>query len=251
MTLPQPDFEIYPDPSALVIAAAEKFVQITNDAATKQGVFFVALAGGNTPRELYVLLAQENWRTLVPWEKAHIFFGDERCVPPEHSDSNYRMAREALIEKIDIPEGNVHRMVGEKEPHEAAAAYEQEIVRNFAACGIEPPRFDLMLLGLGNDGHTASLFPETSALHEKEKLVTANYVEKFKSYRLTMTLPLLNNSRNVFFLVSGESKAAIVRDIFQNRNRSQHYPAELIRPVDGQLLWLLDQTSAAELQTKD
>jgi len=247
MKLPSLDFEIHPGPAALFQKAAEKFAQIANDAVMKHGAFFVALAGGNTPRELYVLLTQENWRARVPWEKAHIFFGDERCVPPDHIDSNYRMVREALLDKLNLPESKVHRMAGEQEPQLAAAAYETEILQVFSGEGIEPPRFDLILLGLGNDGHTASLFPETSALYEKEKLVVANYVEKFKSYRLTMTLPLLNNSRNILFLVSGESKAAIVKDIFQNHNRSQHYPAELICPTDGRLLWLLDQAAAAEL----
>jgi len=249
MKLPLPEFEIHLDSSALFQSAAEKLVRIANDAVMKQGAFFVALAGGNTPCELYILLAHENWRARVPWQRTHIFFGDERCVLPDHPDSNYRMAREAFIAKVNIPESHVHRMAGEEEPHMAAAAYEQEIFRVFAANGIERPRFDLILLGLGSDGHTASLFPETSALHEKEKLVVANYVEKFKSYRLTMTLPLINASRQVLFLVSGESKAAIVEEIFKNTERSFQYPAELVQPNDGKLLWLIDRVAAAALQS--
>jgi len=249
MKSPLPQFEIHADAQALFRATAEKFVQIANAAVMKQGAFFVALAGGNTPRELYILLAQENWRARVLWQQTHIFFGDERCVPPDHPDSNYRMACEALITKINIPESHVHRMAGEDNPHGAAAAYGEEIFKTFGAKELKPPRFDLILLGLGNDGHTASLFPETSALHEKEKLVTANYVEKFKSYRLTMTLPLLNASHHLLFLVSGKSKAAIVKEIFENKKRLFQYPAELVQPNDGKLLWLLDHTAGAALQS--
>jgi 6-phosphogluconolactonase len=244
-----PQFEIHPNPPALFRAAAEKFAQIANDAVMKRGVFFVALAGGNTPRDLYLLLAHENWRARVPWQQTNIFFGDERCVPPDHPDNNYRMAREALLDQLSLPERNIHRMRGEDDPHAAAAAYEKEIFDVFGAAGIKKPCFDLILLGLGNDGHTASLFPETPALREKEKLVTANYVEKFKSYRLTMTLPLLNASLNVLFLVSGEGKAAIIDEIFKNSTRSFQYPAELVQPHVGKLLWLLDRTAAAALQS--
>ncbi len=247
MKLPLPEFEIHPDSHALFQSAAEKFVQIANDAIIKRGVFFVALAGGNTPRELYVLLAQENWRTRAPWPQTHIFFGDERCVKPDHQDSNYRMALEALIGKIDIPAGHVHRIRGDDDPETAAAAYEIEIINVFSVAGIKKPRFDLVLLGLGNDGHTASLFPETSALYEKEKLVVVNYVEKFKSYRLTMTLPLLNASRSVIFLVSGENKTAIIEEIFKNTERSFQYPSELVQPSDGKLLWMLDHAATAAL----
>lgn len=246
--MPLPQYEIHADPPALFRAAGEKFAQIANDAVKKQGAFFVGLAGGTTPRGFYLLLAQEGWRARVPWLQTHIFFGDERCVPPDHPDSNYRMAREALIERINVPEGNVHRMFGEDEPHAAAAAYEAEITRAFAQSGIKQPVCDLILLGIGPDGHTASLFPDTAALLEQKKLVMANYVEKFNSFRLTMTLPMLNRARNVLFLVSGEGKAAIINEIFMKWDRRFQYPAELVQPADGRLLWMLDRAAAAPMQ---
>jgi 6-phosphogluconolactonase len=242
-----PQVEIYADPPALFRAAAEKFVQIANEAVQAQGKFFVVLAGGNTPRELYLLLAQENWQSRVPWGKTHVFFGDERCVPPDHADSNFRMAREALLDKLSLPESNIHRMRGEDAPDAAATAYAKEIPRVFGVEGNKLPRFDLILLGLGNDGHTASLFPGTAALHENQQIVVANFVEKFKSYRLTLTLPAINNAKEIVFLVSGESKAEIIYEIFNALNRPVKYPAELVQPASGRLLWLLDRAAASKL----
>lgn len=244
-----PPFEVYSDHRALFQAAAEHFSEIANSAVAAHGIFFVALAGGNTPRELYLLLAQPAWRSRVPWEKAHIFFGDERCVPPEHPDSNYRMAREVLLEALSLPEQNIHRMAGEQEPHAAALAYQQEIRRVFSIAGDKLPRFDLILLGLGSDGHTASLFPGTAALHEKEKLVVANYVDKLNSFRLTLTLPVLNNAQHIMFLAVGDNKANILHEIFEMPDRPIKYPAELVRPTNGTVIWLLDRAAANKLQS--
>lgn len=239
-----PQVEIYPDPPALFQAAAERFVQIANDAVSARGEFFIALAGGNTPRDFYRLLAAEKWRLRVPWQNTQIFFGDERCVPPDYPESNFRMAREALLDHLKLPAPNVHRMAGEQNPQRAAAAYEAEILRSFAERGFEQPRFDLILLGLGNDGHTASLFADTEALHEKTKLVVAHEVAKLNTRRLTMTLPLLNLARHVLFLVSGEGKRAIVEEIFKNTTRSFRYPAERVVPDDGRVMWMLDRAAA-------
>lgn len=239
-----PQVEIYPDPPALFQAAAERFVQIANDAVSARGEFFLALAGGNTPRDFYRLLAAVEWQVRVPWHNTQVFFGDERCVPPDHRESNFRMAREALLDQLKLPEANIHRMAGEQNPQLAAAAYAAEIHRTFAACGLDQPRFDLILLGLGNDGHTASLFPDTEALHEKTKLVVANEVATGNTRRLTMTLPLLNLARHVLFLVSGEGKRAIVEEIFKNTTRSFQYPAERVVPVDGRVMWMLDRAAA-------
>jgi 6-phosphogluconolactonase len=239
--------EIFPDPATLFRVAAEKIAAIAHAAVATRGRFFIALAGGNTPRELYLLLARDEWRHQVPWANTHIFFGDERCVPPDHPDSNYGMAKKALLDRLALPASQVHRMSSEQEPLAAAAAYEQEIRRVLESAGNELPLFDLILLGLGNDGHTASLFPGTAALHEKEKLVAANYAEKFKSHRLTLTLPVLNNAHHVMFLISGESKANIVHEILQAPQRSFQYPAELVQPEPGKLWWLLDRAAAMKL----
>jgi 6-phosphogluconolactonase len=239
--------EIFHEPAALFRAAAEKIAGIAHAAVAECERFFIALAGGNTPRELYLLLARDEWRHQVPWAKTHIFFGDERCVPPDHPDSNYGMARKTLLDRLALPASQVHRMSGEQEPLAAAAAYEQEIRRAFESPPSEPVRFDLILLGLGNDGHTASLFPGTQALQEKEKLVVANYVEKFNSHRLTLTLPVLNNAHHVMFLISGESKANVVHEILQAPQRSFEYPAELVQPEQGKLWWLLDRAAAMKL----
>jgi len=243
-----PEVAYYKDHTSLFRGAAEKFVKAANDSVEMQGYFFVALAGGNTPRDFYRLLAKPEWRERMPWEKTHIFFGDERCVPPDHSDSNYRMAREALLDDLALPDEQIHRMAGEQEPHAAAVAYEREIRRVCVEAGMKRVGLDLALLGLGTDGHTASLFPGTAALQEKIKLAAANYVEKFNSYRLTMTLPMLNRAFDVIFLVAGESKADVVYEIFKAHNRRFQYPAELVQPKSGNVYWLLDDATASKLQ---
>ena len=209
--------------------------------------FTVALAGGSTPRGLYTRLADDAaLRTSIPWTATDFFWSDERNVPPGHAQSNYRMAHEALLAKVGVPPARVHRIRGEQDAHAAAAAYEQE-VRSFFEVPEGIPRFDLMLLGLGADGHTASLFPDSAALTEDTRLVSPNWVATLDAYRLTMTLPLINAARRVVFLVTGSDKADAVRRVLEPDAGSPTLPAQLVRPVDGQLIWLLDRDAASLL----
>jgi 6-phosphogluconolactonase len=199
------------------------------------------LAGGSTPKTTYEILARD-YAGQIDWANVHVFFGDERAVPPDHGDSNYRMARETLLDHV--PVGSVHRMQGELPPDEAAEAYEQDLLDFFGSEGL--PRFDLILLGTGPDGHTASLFPETSALEVHERLVVANPVLKLDTTRITLTVPVLNAARAVCFLVAGESKARPVAEILEGNPDPREYPASLIQPQDGPE-WMLDQAAASGL----
>jgi 6-phosphogluconolactonase len=187
-------------------------------------------------------------KTIRAWERINFFWGDERHVPPDHAESNYRMTHEALLAKAPVRAANIHRIKGEYlDPQSAAAEYEGVLRKSFGLSSTELPRFDLVLLGLGPDGHTASLFPGTAALAERERLVVANWVEKFNAFRITMTLPVLNNAASVIFLVSGEGKATVLREVLEGgRDR---FPSQLIRPADGTLLWLVDAAAAALLST--
>jgi 6-phosphogluconolactonase len=233
------------DAAAVYRASADVFAGAAADAVARSGRFSVALAGGSTPKAVYSLLATDaRLRTAVPWAETHVFWGDERCVPPDHGDSNYRMAREAMLSRVPVPPGQVHRVRGEEpDPAAAAAAYERELRTSFGTdTGV--PRFDLVLLGLGPDGHTASLFPSTTALSERARLVVANRVEKLGAWRITLTFPVLNAARLVLFIVSGSDKAEAVRDVLQPRTDAPALPASLVRPVDGRLLWHLDDAAA-------
>ncbi len=236
---------ILEDPAGLAATAAREFAARAAGAVRERGRFAVALAGGSTPRSAYELLARD-YADGVDWRRVHFFFGDERPVPPDHPDSNYRMAREALLAKV--PAGSVHRMRGELPPEEAALLYEEEL-RSFFA-GEPVPRFDLILLGLGEDGHTASLFPHTRALEETGRLVVANPVPKLGTTRITLTLPVINAARAVIFLVSGREKAEALRAVLGGSADPRQYPARLVRPVAGELLWLADRTAAASLNEK-
>ena len=199
------------------------------------------LAGGSTPKATYEILARD-YADRIDWSNVHVFFGDERTVPPDHEDSNYRMAREALLDHV--PVGSVHRMQGELPPGEAAEAYEQDL-RNFFGAE-EVPRFDLILLGTGPDGHTASLFPETSALEVHDRWVVANPVLKLDTTRITLTVPVINAARAVYFLVAGEGKARPVAEILEGDPDPREYPASLIQPQGGPE-WMLDQPAASLL----
>lgn len=242
----KPEVKIFADAAEVAREAAFEFAGVVESAVAVQGHCSVALAGGSTPRSLYSLLADDPaWRQKIPWDKLHFFWGDERHVPPDHQESNYRMAHEAMLTKVPVPAGNIHR-IGSEEPdaQKAADNYQREL-RGFFQ--LEPgrlPRFDLVLLGMGPDGHTASLFPGTTALLEMERLVAATWVEKFNTYRITLTLPVLNNAANVIFLVCGAEKAAVLRTVLAEAGGTVQYPAQLIRPVDGRLLWLLDKGAA-------
>jgi 6-phosphogluconolactonase len=224
--------------------AAAEFVRCAQLSLQEKSRFAVALSGGSTPRSLYSLLATPEFSRQISWSQVHLFWGDERCVPPDHPESNYRMAREALMAKIQIPPENVHRMAGEKEPRIAAAEYEEELKDIFQLAPGAFPRFDLILLGLGEDGHTASLFPGSDALEEMKRLVTANYVAKLNAHRLTLTFPVLNHGAVVLFLIAGASKAPVVNVILKDDGKSLQFPAAQVQPVDGRLVWLVTEDAA-------
>lgn len=235
---------VYERPEELANAAAGEFAARAAEAIEERGRFAVALAGGSTPKMTYETLAEEyppgNSEGL-DWGKVHVFFGDERSVWPDHEDSNYRMAREALLDLV--PVGSVHRMRGELPPDEAAASYEGELKEFF---GEVPPVLDLVMLGIGPDGHTASLFPETPALGVTDRLVVANPVPKLDTTRLTLTAPVLSAARAVAFLVAGEGKAEALREILEGDADPRGYPAKLVMPPDGPT-WFVDRAAARYL----
>lgn len=237
-------------PQELFAAAAEEVVRATNEAVAVRGRFTLVLSGGSTPRSLFNLLAT-NARNSLPWDRMFFFWGDERHVPPTDAESNYRMADEAMLSKVPVPAGNVFRFAAEN-PDAAAVAdgYEATLRKFFALEPGQVPRFDLILLGMGPDGHTASLFPGTAALQEKSRLVVANWVEKLKTSRLTLTLPVLNAAGCVMFLVSGMDKAPALRAVLEGDAPGEQYPAKLVKPKDRELIWLVDRAAASELARK-
>ncbi|HEY2167998.1 MAG TPA: 6-phosphogluconolactonase [Candidatus Angelobacter sp.] len=238
------EVKILPDSAALAQTAAQEFHRLAEAAVQELGRFSVALSGGNTPRTVYLLLASEHKE--LPWDRIHIFFGDERHVPPDDPDSNFHMASESLLSKVPIPEKNVHRIHAELDAEAAAAEYDQQLVDFFHVSNNAWPRFDLIFLGIGEDGHTASLFPGSKALTETSRRVTANWVEKFKTFRITLTFPVLNNAAEVAFLVSGAGKAQILNQVL--RPGASKYPAQSVQPENGRLLWLVDQDAGSLLR---
>lgn len=244
---------IFPDATALNRAAAEAFAARTDAAVQARRVSTVALAGGSTPRALYGLLAGDaSFRARIPWGGIHFFWGDERHVPPDDPESNYRMAHEAMLSRVPVPAANVHRIPTENPDAAAAAdAYEREVRDFFTVRGLMRegfPRFDLVLLGMGADGHTASLFPGTAAVHETNRMVTASWVPKLRSYRVTLTPPVLSNAAAVVFLVSGAEKAETLRAVLEGEWRPEVHPSQAIRPEQGELLWLVDHAAARLLR---
>ena len=230
---------VHENKADLAEAAARDFVKKARKAIEENGSFAVALAGGSTPEATYKILASEYGEsTDLDWSRVHVFFGDERTVPPDHEDSNYRMARETLLDHVSV--GSVHRMRGELPPEEEAVSYEEEL-RGFFGEGT--PRFDLVMLGIGGDGHTASLFPETAALEVTNRLAVANPVPKLETTRITLTVPVINAARAVTFLVAGEDKAEALREILEGDADPRVYPAKLVRP-DGDLTWMVDRAAA-------
>jgi 6-phosphogluconolactonase len=232
------------DAGALAAEAARRFARLTAQAVRARGRCAVALSGGRTPAALYHLLAEEPARSRIPWAGVHLFWGDERCVPPDHTESSYRLAHEALISRVPIPPENIHRVYGELDPQGAARRYESELAIFF---GAPRPRFDLVLLGLGEDGHVASLFPGSEALDEQLRVaeaVRAEYQGR-PADRVTLTLPAINAARRVWFLVSGAEKAEIVRAVLEGAGRA--LPAQRVRPTHGRLTWLLDAAAAQGL----
>jgi 6-phosphogluconolactonase len=245
----KPIVKVLPDAAALFRAAADEFTRLASDAVRENGRFTVALSGGSTPRSLYSLLATA-YQSAVPWKQIFVFFGDERHVPPDSSESNYKMANDAMLSKVPIPAENVFRIRAENPNAESAAqAYEESLRKVFHLVPGEFPRFDLTFLGMGPDGHTASLFPDSAGLNETRRLVVANWIEKFKTYRITLTLPVLNNSRSVVFLTSGADKAPMLRDVLEG-HRTPPYPCQLVNPLNGRIMWMVDEAAAADLATK-
>ena len=237
--------EVVATAADLFHAAAEEFIRLARAAIGAQGRFTVALSGGSTPKALYSLLAASY--PDFAWNRIFLFFGDERHVPPTDPESNYRMVNESLLAKIAIPPENVFRVPAEN-PDAAAAAsdYEAQLRRFFELQPGEFPRFDLILLGLGPDGHTASLFPDSLALDEQSRLVVANWVTKFNAYRITFTFPVLNHAAEVMFMASGAEKADMLRQVLEGKNIPP-LPSQRVQPSDGKLLWLLDEAAAAKL----
>jgi len=245
---------IFENASELNQAVANRLVDYNKECITQKERFTLALSGGNTPRSLYNLLAQSPARENIDWLNTYLFFGDERCVPPDHTDSNYRMVRESLLDKVSIPFANVFRMEGENpDPEKAAATYAAQLQEFFeleSGDGPSPenfPSFDLVLLGMGPDGHTASLFPGTAALQERGRPVTANFVPKFDSYRITLTAPTINRAAQVWFMVTGADKAENLQRVLEGEFQPQSLPSQLIKPQGGKLVWFVDKAAAARL----
>ncbi|MDX1941598.1 MAG: 6-phosphogluconolactonase [Saprospiraceae bacterium] len=235
--------QIFPTTQELSEAAAQHIIELAKYYIQKNGRFTISLSGGSTPERLFKLFTQSPYRDQMPWQNTYFFWGDERCVPLNDERNNAYQAIQFLFSKIDIPVENIFRIPTNLTPAEAAEQYEQTI-KNFFATG--QPRFDLMLLGMGDDGHTASLFPNTSILHEETRLVKEIYIEKVAMYRITMTAPLINLSHHIIFLVTGANKADTLKKVLHGHYEPELYPSQFIKPVDGTLLWMLD-TPAAEL----
>ncbi|MBI5929798.1 MAG: 6-phosphogluconolactonase [Chloroflexi bacterium] len=234
----------YPDANRLAHGAAELFIALSKPAIAEQGRFTVALSGGSTPKALFNLLAHEPYASQIEWSHVHIFWGDERCVPPDHPDSNYRMARETLLQYVPLLPENIHPMHGDIDPAQASAEYEQQLRIFF---GNSLPEFDLILLGMGDDGHTASLFPGTAAVHEQNRWVIGHFVEKLDTWRLTLTPPALNAATNVAFLVAGQAKAERLHEVLKGLYQPDVLPAQIIQPTAGHLFWMVDEEAASLL----
>ncbi|HVG29774.1 MAG TPA: 6-phosphogluconolactonase [Pyrinomonadaceae bacterium] len=237
---------IFDDAEGAARAAAGRFAEIAGESVRARGRFSVALSGGSTPRRIYELLAGEEFGARVDWSKAHVFFGDERCVPPDDAASNYRMAQDALLSRVSVPAENVHRMIGEGDAASNARLYEEELRAFFGDAA--SPAFDLVMLGMGEDGHTASLFPETPALDERGAWVVANRVEKLGAYRLTLTATVINHAAHVLFVATGAGKAVRLSEVLSGAREPHRLPAQLIRPTGGTLEWYVDRAAASKLE---
>ncbi len=242
-------YRVLPTPAATARAAARFFLDVALKAATDRGIARVAISGGMTPKSMFELLADpaEPFLKQVPWDRIELYWVDERCVPPDDPESNYRMTKEALLSKVPLAAERVHRMEGELEPEVAAARYESVIRNTFKLEGAQTPTFDLILLGLGDDGHTASLFPHTDALNEMSHIVVPNHVPQKDAWRITLTWPVINQGREVAFLIEGEEKAQVLHDVFLGPYQPETYPSQIIRPAIGRLTLLLDRAAAAKL----
>ena len=230
--------------------AAEMFTRSVTVAVAARGVARIAISGGSTPKSVFGLLADPSapYMARIPWAQLQLFWVDERCVPPSDKDSNFLMTKTAMLDKLtSLPQANIHRMEGELDPQEAASRYEAEIRNSFKLEGAETPTFDLVLLGLGPDGHTASLFPHTEGLNEMARIVIANHVEQKDTWRISLTWPVITQGREVAFLIEGTEKAEMVKTVWDGTYNPEEWPAQLIRPASGKLTLLLDTAAAAQL----
>jgi 6-phosphogluconolactonase len=230
------------DAAELAREAARRFAELAEAFMGDAGRFTVALSGGSTPKAMFQILAEKPFADALPWRSIDFFWGDERCVPPDHAESNYRMANETLLSKAPIPRENIFRIPAEDEDHKRAAANYSENLRTFFAA--ERPGFDLIFLGMGADGHTASLFPGTTALCSGDRIAVANYVDKLKSWRITLTADTINSARNIIFLVAGADKAPALKEVIEGERNPEQYPSQLIEPSHGSLLWMVDEAAA-------
>lgn len=238
---------VYPDTNTLSQQAAQFIVRLANESIVTRGRFSIALSGGSTPKVLYGLLGSEPYRDQIDWSKVDIFWSDERCVPPDSADSNYRMAREVLLSRVPLSPQQVHRMPADQPDRDAAAqAYTHEMRQSFGTGDI--PHFDLIQLGMGPEGHTASLFPHQSSLHEQQRLVMYVNVPKPPPPRLTFTPPILNAARHVLFLVTGAEKADAVQAVLEGDYNPEEYPAQIVCPASGEIVWMLDEAAAGKLK---
>lgn len=235
---------VFQDGESLSRAAAEFIVAAAKQAVAEKGRCAVALSGGSTPKRLYSLLGSQPYRETVPWPQVHVFWSDERCVPPDHIASNFKLASDAFLSKIPLPAANIHRIRGEEGPGKAARSYEEDL-KSFFGSGV--PSFDLVLLGAGEDGHTASLFPGSPALEERERISLPVYLERPQYDRVTLTLPVLNHALQVIFLATGRAKSEVVSAILEENN-PQRFPAGLVRPQNGAISWFLDREAAMQVR---
>jgi 6-phosphogluconolactonase len=239
------EVRVFGDAGQVARATAARFVELADSSTRERGAFSVALSGGSTPRRVYELLASDDFRERVRWPSVEVFFGDERCVPPEHADSNYRMAFETLLSRVPLQAERIHRMACEADAVSGARRYEQELRAYFKDHAW--PRFDLVMLGMGEDGHTASLFPHTGALGEQTAWVVANRVEHLDAFRLTLTTPAINRARQVVFNVVGAGKSERLREVLRGGRDPERLPAQLIKPDAGRLSWFVDRAAAEKL----
>jgi 6-phosphogluconolactonase len=239
----QREIKIAPDATELIHEAAERIVEAAGRCVGEKDGFSIALSGGHTPQGLYELLAGNAYRTRIDWAKMNIFFGDERCVPPDSDQSNFRMANIALLSKVPIPAGQIHRMRGEIDPQAAAKEYGELLKASFGEGGM-----DMILLGMGDDGHTASLFPGTQALQERKHRCVANHVEKLNTWRITMTAPFINRAAAVIILAAGKDKSGRLHEVLEGPRDPDRLPIQLIQPETGTLTWLLDAAAAGMLE---
>jgi 6-phosphogluconolactonase len=249
------EIRVYGNSQELALEAAKDFARLADQYVVGLGRFTAVLSGGSTPRAMFSLLAEEPFSRSVPWASIYFFWGDERAVPPTHSGSNYRMAKETLLSRVPVPPENIFRIPAELDDRERAAREYSETTRLFFSGGADPgtsplgtwPRFDLVLLGMGSDGHTASLFPRTPALRVSDQIAVANYVQKLNAHRITLTATTINNARNVTFLVAGEDKGQSLKKVLEGPADPELYPSQLIQPRSGKLTWLVDEEAAGML----